>query len=74
MRKKQNEKKQNRDKKLYKWMTTVKRKGEDSHIYIYKVVISVCLFVCQIINHEHLDLFASIFERETWENHGNVLC
>ena len=24
-------------KKLYKWMSTVKRKGEDIHIYIYKV-------------------------------------
>jgi len=42
-------------------------------IYIYKVVISVCLFVCPIITHEPLDRFASKFNWGTRENHGNAL-
>ena len=42
-------------------------------LHIYKVVISVCLSVlCPIINQEHLDRFASIFDRGTRETHGNV--
>ena len=36
-------------------------------VYIYKVVISVCLFVCPIITQEPMDHFASKFD---W---GNVL-
>ena len=42
-------------------------------IYIYKVVISVCLFVFPIITQEPLYRFASNFGWGTWENHGNVL-
>ena len=43
------------------------------HIYIYKVVISVCLFVCSIITQEPLNRFASNFDWVTWESHRNVL-
>ena len=38
-------------------------------MYIYKVVISVCLFVCHIITQEPLDRFASNFDRGTLYNH-----
>ena len=41
--------------------------------YIYKVVISVCLFVCLIKAQEPLDRFASNFDWGTRETHGNVL-
>ena len=41
-------------------------------IYMYKVVISVCLFVCPIINQEPLDRFASNFDWGTRESHENV--
>ena len=37
-------------------------------IYIYKVLISVCLFVCQIITSELRDRFSSNFEWGTREN------
>ena len=42
-------------------------------IYIYKVVISVCLFVFPIITQEPLDRFASNFDWGTWESRRNVL-
>ena len=42
-------------------------------IFMYKVVISVCLFVCPIITHEPVDRFASNFDWGTRENHDNVL-
>ena len=35
--------------------------------------MSVFLFVCPIITHESLDWFASNFDWETRENHGNVV-
>ena len=43
--------------------------GKFIYVYcIYKVVISVCLFICSIITHEPLDRFASHFYRETWSS------
>jgi len=42
-------------------------------IYKYKVVISVCLFVCPIIAHEPFARFVSNFDWGTREIHGNVL-
>ena len=42
-------------------------------IYIYKVVNSVDMFVCLIITQEPLDRFASNYDWETREDHGNVL-
>ena len=45
-----------------------------SIIYIYKVVICVCLSVCLIISQKKtLDRYASNFYWGTWETHGNVL-
>ena len=44
-----------------------------SIIYIYKVVIGVCLFVCQIITQKLLNRFASSFDLGPQANHGNVL-
>ena len=41
--------------------------------FIYKVAISVWLFVCHIIIHKRLDRFASNFDWGTRENHGNEL-
>ena len=41
--------------------------------YLYKVVISVCLFVCPIITLEPLDRFGSNFDWGTRETNGNVL-
>ena len=43
------------------------------HLYIYKFVISVCLFVCPILTQEPLDWFASNFDWKTREIHENVL-
>ena len=42
-------------------------------IYKYKVVISVCRFVCPIIAHEPFARFVSNFDWGTREIHGNVL-
>ena len=39
-----------------------------NNLYMYKVVISVCLFECPIKPEEPLGRFASIFNWETWEN------
>ena len=39
----------------------------------YKVVISVCLFLCPIITLEPLDRFASNLDWGTRKNHTNVL-
>ena len=41
-------------------------------IYIYQIVVSVCLFVCPIITHQPWDRFTSNFDRGTLWNHGNV--
>ena len=41
--------------------------------YIYKVVISFCLFVCPIITQGLLGHFTSNFDWGTRETHGNVL-
>ena len=43
------------------------------HIFIYKVVISVCQFVCPIITQEPFNRFTSKFDWETWLNRGNIL-
>ena len=41
--------------------------------YIYKDVISVCLFVCPIITQEPLDQFAANFDLGTRYAYGKVL-
>ena len=38
---------------------------------LYKVVISICQFVCPIITQEPLDRFVSNFDWGTRENHGS---
>ena len=48
--------------------------GTNLSFYIYKVVISVCLFVFPIITHEPTHRFASNFDLGTRDNPGNVLC
>ena len=40
---------------------------------MYKVVISVSLFVCPIITQEPPDRFASNYDWGTRETHGNAL-
>ena len=40
---------------------------------VISVLVSVCLFVCQIITQEPLDRFALNFDWGTRETHGNVL-
>ena len=42
-------------------------------IYVYKVVISVWVFVCTIITQEHVDRFVPNFDLGTRETHGNIL-
>ena len=42
-------------------------------VYIYKVVISGCLFVFPIIAQEHNDRLAANFDWRTWKNHGDIL-
>jgi len=54
------------------WSNFNSRKFSSS-IYIYKVVISGCLFVCPIINQETPDSFDSNFDWGTRESNGKVL-
>jgi len=44
-----------------------------AYVYIFKVLISVCLFVCPIITLEPLYWYVSNFDWGTRENHRNVL-
>ena len=47
------------------------RTAQNWGIFLNKVVISVCLFVCPILTHEPLDWFDSEFDCGTRENYGN---
>ena len=47
--------------------------GGDFHKNIHRWVISVWMFGCPIITHEHLGRFASNFYRRSRENYRNVL-
>ena len=44
-----------------------------AYVYIFKVLISVCLFVCPIITLEPLYWYVSNFDWGSRENHRNVL-